>query len=111
MSKQIIRPDTRVTALLCVDGDKVYSFGDGTYVGDEVPPPEINPEFRAAMGELGMAERPNPKIDLDSGKTVWGCECWWGPADEIKSKFPEDKFDWINVDIEKEREAPGESVK
>lgn len=26
------------------------------------------------------AVRPsNPKIILDDGEVVWGCECWWGP--------------------------------
>lgn len=24
----------------------------------------------------------NPKIALDSGGVVWGCECWWKPLDE-----------------------------
>lgn len=26
----------------------------------------------------------NPRLDLDGGGTVWGCECWW---------MPEEKFD------------------
>ena len=21
----------------------------------------------------------DPKIILDDGEVVWGCECWWGP--------------------------------
>jgi hypothetical protein len=24
----------------------------------------------------------NPKIELDDGAVVWGCQCWWGPGDE-----------------------------
>jgi hypothetical protein len=33
--------------------------------------------------------RPNPKIVLDNGETVWGCECWWGPEDKIKNMIGE----------------------
>jgi hypothetical protein len=26
----------------------------------------------------------NPRLDLDSGGTVWGCECWWMPEAEFE---------------------------
>lgn len=32
----------------------------------------------------------NPRIKLDSGQTVWGCQCYWGAADE------EDALRWAN---------------
>jgi hypothetical protein len=25
----------------------------------------------------------NPRLDLDGGGTVWGCECWWMPEEEF----------------------------
>lgn len=25
----------------------------------------------------------NPRLDLDGGGTVWGCECWWMPEQEF----------------------------
>lgn len=25
----------------------------------------------------------NPRLDLDNGSTVWGCECWWMPEEEF----------------------------
>ncbi|WP_157874555.1 hypothetical protein [Streptomyces sp. AcH 505] len=28
----------------------------------------------------------NPRLDLDGGGTVWGCECWWMPEAEF-NKF------------------------
>lgn len=33
---------------------------------------------------MSMAMRlgENPRIKLESGKTVWGCQCYWGAADE-----------------------------
>jgi hypothetical protein len=27
---------------------------------------------------------PNPTIKLDTGKTVYGCECWWGSESKVK---------------------------
>ncbi len=38
----------------------------------------------------------NPKILLDSGDVVWGCECWWGPEAEVKAE--REKLDEI-IDI------------
>ncbi len=64
----------RVGALLAVENGKAYLFGYGVYEGDEIPPLEINPWLNSG--------NPNPKIKLDSGKIVWGCECWWGPEDQ-----------------------------
>lgn len=58
----------RVFALRNADDQKAFSYGFGTYVGDQ-PCPVIN-------GYL------NPKIVLDNGAgVVWGCECWWGPEE------------------------------
>jgi len=33
------------------------------------------------IDELTRSLADNPKIRLDSGGVVWGCECWWGEAD------------------------------
>lgn len=44
---------------------------------------------RAAMSveeqvvELLTAMDLNPRLDLDGGGTVWGCECWWMPETEF----------------------------
>jgi len=74
----------RVVAIACVKDGAVYSFGAGTYVGDEVPPPEV-------IGPFGQVILPNPKIELDSGEVVWGCECYWGPEKKMRERFfPED---------------------
>lgn len=29
----------------------------------------------------------NPKIELDSGKIVYGCQCWWSFWEDEKSPF------------------------
>lgn len=84
----------RVAAIMDASATDVRLFGYGTYVGDEVPPPEI--QF------MGMhIDVPNPKIVLDDGKVVWGCECWWGPEEETKAKLGSRTV--TMVDIEKAR--------
>lgn len=55
-------------------GDRVavVDEGFGIYEGDQMHP---------TLGFL------NPKIAMDDGRTLWGCECWWGPVkDELARK-------------------------
>lgn len=61
----------RVGAILSQNKGIVKFLGYGQYVGN------------VACERLGGM--PNPKIELDSGETVWGCECWWGPEEKIKT--------------------------
>src|SRR5262245_1786073 len=77
----------------------VKFFGYGVYEGDHTPPAE------AGGFNFGFA---NPRIKLDSGKTVWGCECWWGPESQIKAELEVYKtkgYTIQDVDIDAEREA------
>ncbi len=75
-------------------GDGSEDLGEGTLVGfvpvyifrhgagsllsfsmaEEKPP-------HALEGELEKIEG-NPKIVLDSGRTVYGCQVWWEPIEE-----------------------------
>ena len=86
----------RVIAINKVREGTVYSFGEGVYAGDFPLPPE-------AKG-FNFGQK-NPRIDLDNGKTVWGCECWWGSVERVKAEFPEDKYKWVTVDIDGIRDA------
>lgn len=61
----------RVGAIRNADDKNVYMFGWGTYEGDKVPPTGSPIQY------------PNPCIKLDSGKQVYGFECWWGPEEKI----------------------------
>ena len=82
----------RVGAILSSDAENVYFLGWGTYVANEIPPDYI----ALSIG------RANPKIQLDSGSVVWGCECWWGLEDIIKDKLATYK-NVVEVDINKVR--------
>jgi len=86
---------TKVTAILEAKDGVVRSFGDGVYAGDFPLPPE------AGGFNLGQD---NPRIDLDNGKTVWGCESWWGPTEKVRDQFPKD-WVWETVDIDAHRKA------
>jgi hypothetical protein len=79
------------------DGSGEKLLGEGTYVGDvqayalampdgslqslpdaEQPPdPKLMPEG-AKMLSLGK----NPKIVMDDGRVVYGCQVWWQPIED-----------------------------
>lgn len=90
----------RVGAILSSEGTTVHFLGYGTYVGDVIP--------QEAMGMLAEMARSqqvtNPKIELDSGKVVYGCECWWGPEEEVRQRL-EAFEDVVEVDIDEIRKG------
>lgn len=43
----------------------------------------------------------NPRILLDSGSYVYGCECWWGAEEAVKDKIGDRKV--IHEEIAKVR--------
>lgn len=65
----------RVGAIFSGNKERVQFLGYGVYVGDEAPVGAVG--FMADAIRQGGGK--NPRIDLDQGYTVWGCECWWGP--------------------------------
>lgn len=88
-------PGARVGAFLGAGDGVVLFLGYGVYEGDEVP-------FAAAgvMADV-LRERAltNPKIRLDNGDVVWGCECWWGPEATIQSRMAEYKAAGYRIDV------------
>jgi hypothetical protein len=79
------KTEMRVGCLLSADEDtKIVQFlGYGKFVGMEIPD-----ENAAGLAELcRKLKQTNPKIVLDSGKVVWGCECWWKKESEIKKEM------------------------
>jgi hypothetical protein len=97
----------RVGAILGANKEeKVVDFlGFGVYLG-ALPVDneavglmaEVRREFQREHPEL--ASRPgtgNPKIQLDSGETVYGCECWWGGETNVKKRLDEYRKDGWTV--------------
>lgn len=82
-SKAGVKIGDRVGCFLSVVRDTALFLGWGTYMGEEVPP---NEGQHSLTSYLSGERRANPKILLDSGEIVWGCECWWGPEEEVKAE-------------------------
>jgi hypothetical protein len=102
---EVTQVGERVLALMDASGDTARVFGYGTYMGDEVP--------IGAAGcfgpEMAAANMTNPKIMLDNGKVVWGCECWWGPEVEMGRYLAGRTV--VEVDIDAVRKQEGEEGK
>lgn len=73
---RLLKPGTRVGAILSADDKTVHLLGYGVYDGDFKPPVE-----------LFFAE--NPRITLDNGSVVWGYQCWWGAEEQIRASIGE----------------------
>ncbi len=85
----------RVGAILKADNTEVHLLGFGIYDGEHEPPfgPMGAPkaEYDAWLEEAKAAGHvaqdyawKNPRITLDDGRVVWGCQCWWGPEEAIR---------------------------
>jgi hypothetical protein len=82
---------TRVGAVQSADATTVKLYGYGIYEGDEIPPKEID----EILAEIGI---PNPKITLDNGNVVWGCQCWWGSEERVKKMIGDRKVEIVDVE-------------
>lgn len=82
---------SRVIAILNSTDTFVNLLGYGKYLGDVIHP---------VYGFL------TPKILLDNGDIVWGCECWWGNVEEMEKRFFDGKREIRHVKIEDYRDLP-----
>lgn len=71
----------RVGAIVSKKESTIEMFGYGVYLGDKIPESDNVKMFGVSLKELGHK---NPCIQLDSGKKVYGCECWWALQKKIK---------------------------
>jgi len=99
----------RVGAILgSKPGGIIETFGEGVYEGDFVfgdggPDDPVGSICEMVLG-VPLEQRPkNPRIKLDRGGVVWGCECWWGPVDGYRKQI-EAARKVVYVDINKVRE-------
>lgn len=74
----------------------IYLLGYGVYVGDEVPPDEGDGSLTGMLHDLGKT---NPKIVLDNGDVVWGCECWWGSEIEMQVMIKAENLAVIDLTV------------
>lgn len=81
-NNRMAKEGDRIGAMQKATDDEVYLFGYGTY-SEEIPP--ADPKGQRGMVDFTHhAGVTNPKLTLDDGTVVWGCECWWGLEDGVK---------------------------
>lgn len=68
----------KVLAVNTINNERRYVevLGRGTFLG-VFPPDTALGNIADDVRELGEL---NPKIELNDGQIVWGCECWWMDA-------------------------------
>ena len=102
----------KVGAVLKANKDGVEFLGYGKYEGDFFPEEAVGifaDVRRKIVKEKGESQKEfltNPRIRLDNGKVVYGCECWWGDLKTLKGYMKDWKkkgYKIINVDIEEYR--------
>jgi|HubBroStandDraft_2_1064218.scaffolds.fasta_scaffold381667_2 hypothetical protein len=89
----------RAGAVLSADEEEIRLLGYGVFQGDRIPDPALG----VACYGVPMLD-PNPCIQLDDGKLVFGCECWWSSEDDIR-KIAAEYAKVVFVDIEEERKS------
>jgi hypothetical protein len=102
------QPGDRVGAIMCAKGREVWLLGYGVFDGHQ----PIDDEATGWMADMLRANRDeglyceNPRITLDDGSVLWGCECWWGGERALQQRVR----DWaaqgriiVRVDINEVR--------
>ncbi len=87
----------RVGVIIKAGNGEVWSLGEGVYEG------YIKLPKKAVGFNFGQK---NPRIKLDNGKFVYGCECWWGDLDTLNKYMKEwlkKGYKIINIDIDEHR--------
>jgi hypothetical protein len=82
----------RVGAILGAKGRAVRLIGYGTYEGykpiDDLavgPFADMLRSFRVPSDAIEPTGATfNPRIRLDDGSHVWGCECWWAAEEAVQ---------------------------
>ena len=85
-------PNKRVIAIQSLEDGVLKTYGEGEITFGLVP--DVEP-----FKELGVT---NPCIKLDTGKHVWGFECWWGDVDKFRAKYADAIESEEIVDVENE---------
>ena len=101
----MMKPGTRVGAISGKVDDCIEYFGYGVYEGEYLVDRKAGglASFMWAAyddPESGLSEEArkaillNPKIRLDNGDIIWGCECWWAPEEHVKKMLMEAPKIW-----------------
>lgn len=87
-----INAGKRVGAFLNASDTEVRVLGYGVHEGEFIVPKEINESLHATS-------TPSPRIKLDNGDVVWGCECYWGTEQKVLDYIERNKLKVIDASI------------
>jgi len=76
-----MKEENNIITVQDADDKEVRIFGYGKYVGDEIPPKDTTGAFGLDLHKMGVK---NPKIVLEDGSIVWGCQCWWANREKFE---------------------------
>ena len=82
----------RVIAVQSLENGVLKTYGEGEVIFGLVP--DVEP-----FKNFGMT---NPCIKLDTGKHVWGFECWWGEVAAFRARYADSIESEEIVDVENE---------
>lgn len=85
----------RVGAILSASKTHVYLLGFGVYEGDFAVDGDAHGWLASLVRDAGGT---NPRIRLDDGRVVWGCQCWWGPEERVRREL--EGREVVRVDLE-----------
>jgi hypothetical protein len=91
-----IKEGDRVGAILSYKNGVLELLGYGTFIGNTIPEVDSTPLIKV-LKEFSI---PNPTIKLDSGKVIYGAECWWGPEEDVK-KYEQQADKILTVEIDR----------
>lgn len=81
----------------------VEIFGFGVYEGE-------HPVDPLAVGMVAAIHRAagttSPRIRLDSGETIYGCECWFDHEDRVRAKLSHFRTEEVSVADVRDAERP-----
>ena len=89
----------RIGVILHAENDTIYIYGYGEYKGESVPSVQAKGIIASILRDSNIE---NPQILLDTGETIWGCECWWGPEEKVKVQLKNYK-NVVTVSLSEER--------
>ena len=79
------KPGMRVGAFHSCSDSVLLLLGYGVYEGEETPPMDI---LMPEVGQPALVGLRLPKLALDDGTVLWGCEVWWETESYVKELEP-----------------------
>lgn len=91
------QPGARIGAIISSDEEqKIIKFlGYGVFECEAIPEEAVG--FLAEVArEAGFT---NPRLRLDNGDAVYGCECWWGTEGGVRKRIADAEGQGFTIEV------------